>query len=171
MKNNFFYSCILLLFFSCGEEEKKPTPPTWNQNKSVELNQNLSEQEDLDIQVFLANIDSSRIVESGSGLRYITIKAGAERLIQDREIAAVRYTVKLLDGKKCYETEKGRLDEFKVNHSDAESGILEGIKQMHLGEKARLVFPSHLAHGLLGDQDKIPPLSPLVVDVELVEIK
>lgn len=162
---------VSFLIFSCGEEEKPKKAPNWDQNKSTELHQNLSEQEDIDIQLFLANVDKSKIVESGSGLRFITVKPGTGRAILDQETAAVRYSIKLLDGKKCYETEKGRLDEFKVNHSDIESGILEGIRNMHLGEKARLVFPSHLAHGLIGDMDKIPPLSPLVVDIELVEIK
>jgi FKBP-type peptidyl-prolyl cis-trans isomerase len=170
MNNKLVYLFVVCFLFAC-QEDKKPLPPEWNQKKSVELNQNLSEQEDIDIQLFLANIDTTRVIESGSGLRFISVRSSKERAIKDQEIAAVRYSVKLLDGTKCYETEKGRLDEFKVNHSDIESGILEGIKQMHLGEKARFVFPSHLAHGLLGDQDKIPPLSPLVVDVELVEIK
>jgi FKBP-type peptidyl-prolyl cis-trans isomerase len=43
---------------------------------------------------------------------------------------------------------------------------------MRVGEKARLVMPSHLAHGLLGDMDnKIPPLSPLIIDIELIAIE
>lgn len=166
-----FYVFISFLLSACGEDEKPKKAPNWNQQKSTELHQNLSEQEDIDIQLFLANVEPSRIKESGSGLRFISVKPGSERAILDQETAGVRYSVKLLDGKKCYETEKGRLDIFKVNHSDIESGILEGIRNMHLGEKARLVFPSHLAHGLIGDMDKIPPLSPLVVDIELVEIK
>ncbi|MFN5985025.1 MAG: FKBP-type peptidyl-prolyl cis-trans isomerase [Fluviicola sp.] len=170
-KNLLILLSISFFVFSCGEEEKPKTIPNWNQEKSTELHQNLSEQEDIDIQLYLANVEPSRIVESGSGLRYISVKPGSGRAILDQETAGVRYSVKLLDGKKCYETEKGRLDIFKVNHSDIESGILEGIRNMHIGEKARLVFPSHLAHGLLGDMDKIPPLSPLVVDIELVEIK
>jgi FKBP-type peptidyl-prolyl cis-trans isomerase len=31
-----------------------------------------------------------------------------------------------------------------------------------------LIVPTHLAHGLVGDFDKIPPLTTLVVNVELV---
>jgi FKBP-type peptidyl-prolyl cis-trans isomerase len=52
-----------------------------------------------------------------------------------------------------------------------ESGIHEGIKLMRVGEKSKLVFPSHLAHGLVGDLKDIPPLSPLVVDIELIELQ
>jgi len=32
-------------------------------------------------------------------------------------------------------------------------------------------LPSHLAHGLLGDLDKIPPQSILLIDVQLNNVK
>jgi FKBP-type peptidyl-prolyl cis-trans isomerase len=42
---------------------------------------------------------------------------------------------------------------------------------MKKGVHAKLILPSHLAHGLLGDRDKIPPQSILYIDLELVELK
>jgi FKBP-type peptidyl-prolyl cis-trans isomerase len=39
------------------------------------------------------------------------------------------------------------------------------------GGKAKFILPSHLAYGLTGDQDKIPPQSPVVYDIELIEIE
>ena len=41
---------------------------------------------------------------------------------------------------------------------------------MREGDKAKLIVPSHLAHGLVGDFDKIPPLTPIVVDIQLYKI-
>ena len=42
-------------------------------------------------------------------------------------------------------------------------------KLMAEGDRFMVIIPSHLAHGLVGDQDKIPPLSTLLVDVTLAE--
>jgi FKBP-type peptidyl-prolyl cis-trans isomerase len=53
---------------------------------------------------------------------------------------------------------------------NVESGLHEGITYMRKGEKAKIILSSNLAYGLVGDMDKIPPQSPLVYDVELVDI-
>jgi FKBP-type peptidyl-prolyl cis-trans isomerase len=39
---------------------------------------------------------------------------------------------------------------------------------MKVGDKAKLIIPSHLGHGITGNMDKIPPLSTLIVDIELI---
>jgi FKBP-type peptidyl-prolyl cis-trans isomerase FkpA len=54
---------------------------------------------------------------------------------------------------------------------NVESGLHEGILYMNEGSKALLVIPSHLAHGLVGDMNKIPPKSTIVYDIELLELK
>jgi FKBP-type peptidyl-prolyl cis-trans isomerase len=41
---------------------------------------------------------------------------------------------------------------------------------MKEGEKAIFIIPSHLAFGLLGDENKIPKRATLVYDVELVQV-
>ena len=41
---------------------------------------------------------------------------------------------------------------------------------MHVGDKMRFILPSHLAHGLTGDQTKIPPFSSVMYEIELLEI-
>jgi FKBP-type peptidyl-prolyl cis-trans isomerase len=42
---------------------------------------------------------------------------------------------------------------------------------MREGECAKLILPNHLAHGLVGDLEQIPPLAILLVDVELIELQ
>jgi FKBP-type peptidyl-prolyl cis-trans isomerase len=42
---------------------------------------------------------------------------------------------------------------------------------MHVGDKAKFILPSHLAHGIMGDNDKIPPLTPVVYNIELLSIQ
>lgn len=145
--------------------------PEWNNEKSAELNEDLSIEEDLDIQLFLAQHEAWKVTETGTGLRYIVLKASEGEMPKPGQDAKVKYKIALLDGKVCYETGKDELDVFKVDNSEIESGIHEGIKLMRVGEKSKLIFPSHLAHGLIGDLNNIPPLSPLVVDIELIEVE
>jgi len=51
-----------------------------------------------------------------------------------------------------------------------ETGVQEGLKKMREGDKVKMIIPSHLAHGLTGDMNKIKPLTPIVVDLHLIEI-
>jgi FKBP-type peptidyl-prolyl cis-trans isomerase len=41
---------------------------------------------------------------------------------------------------------------------------------MKEGERAVFILPSNLAHGLLGDFETIPPMSPIVVNLELIKV-
>jgi FKBP-type peptidyl-prolyl cis-trans isomerase len=42
---------------------------------------------------------------------------------------------------------------------------------MRKGEKALFILPPHLAHGLIGDMNKIPPLTTVVYDIELIGLE
>ena len=47
----------------------------------------------------------------------------------------------------------------------------EGIMLLNVGDKARLVIPSHLGYGSRGAGGVIPPNATLIFDVELVDVK
>jgi FKBP-type peptidyl-prolyl cis-trans isomerase len=51
-----------------------------------------------------------------------------------------------------------------------ESGLEEGILLLQEGDKARFIMPPHLAHGLIGDRDKIPARATIIYDLELVSL-
>lgn len=167
----FFHFVIIALLVACTPEKQEKVIPEWNTKKSTELNKELAMEEDLAIRMFLAQHEQWKVIETGTGLRYIALKAGKGDLAKAGQYAKVHYKIALLDGTVCYETKADELDVFRIDNSEMESGIHEGIKKMKCGEKSKLVFPSHLAHGLIGDNQKIPPLSPLVVDIELIEIE
>ena len=57
-----------------------------------------------------------------------------------------------------------------IEKTDIESGLHEALKYMCTNDKALFILPSHLAHGLIGDQDKIPPLQSLIYDIHLIKI-
>lgn len=169
-----YWSLLLVssLFIACTDQEESKKDPNWDMKKSTTLNKELAEEQEIDIDLYFAQHENWKVDTTGSGLRIVWFKKSDTGVqpAPDQE-AKVHYKVSLLDGTKIYETATDELDVFRVDNAEMESGIHEGIKLMHVGDKAKLVFPSHLAYGLIGDMDKIPPLAPLVVDIELIEVE
>jgi len=64
-----------------------------------------------------------------------------------------------LNGKFCYSSDSTGLKKFKVGQGGVESGLEEMLLMMHKGDTAEMLMPPHLAHGLMGDQKKIPTLA------------
>ncbi len=169
IKKEFLF--CLLIFCSCTEEEQQPKPIEWNMKKSTEMNKELAVEESINIDLYFAQHENWEVKQTGTGLRYVILKKTEGVIPQAGMDAKTQYKISLLDGTEVYKTAPDEVDIFRVDKSDMESGIHEGIKLMRVGEKAKLVFPSHLAHGLVGDLQKIPPLSPLVVDIELIGLE
>lgn len=162
---------LIALLFSCGEPEpEKKKPVEWDTEKSTRMNKAFAQDEDLEIQVYIAQHENWKDETTGSGLHYIRLKESEGPLAKSGQQAKVHYRVTLLDGTRIYETGKDEYDLFLIDKSEIETGIQEGIKKMRVGEKAKLIIPSHLAHGLIGDMDKVPPLTTLVVDIDLIAL-
>jgi len=85
--------------------------------------------------------------------------------------AKVKFTVSLLNGTICYSSDSSGTESFLIDHDQVESGLHEGIKLMHEGDRAKFILPSHLAHGLIGDRARIPARAPIVYDIELIQLK
>jgi len=77
----------------------------------------------------------------------------------------------LMDGTVCDKTEADEYVELMVDNSDIESGVQEAVKLLSIGDHAKLIIPSHIGHGLVGDLDKIPPLTTLIIDIHLIGVK
>ena len=164
---------VLVLIGSAGCKSKEPEEVkiNWTSEKSSSLNKELAVEEDLNIKMYIAQRPSWKVVETGTGLRFYKYVEGNGPVAKPGMIARVKFKISLLDGTLCYETTGTETERFKIDKSDIESGIQEGIKLMREGDKAKLIIPSHLGHGLAGDFDKIPPLSAIVVDLELVALR
>ena len=61
-------------------------------------------------------------------------------------------------------------DRFLVEMDDVESGLHEAIQLMSPGDSAVVLIPSYRAHGLIGDQDRIPMRSSLVYHIGLLKL-
>ena len=159
---------ILFVFASCSDMEEEKPELNWNKDKSVAMNKKIAMEEQLQINLYLARHPSWKMQKTGSGLNYYIYQKGTGEKATGGMVAKVALKINLVDETLCYETEPGDFDEFQIDQSTVETGIQEGIKKMQVGDKAKLIIPSHLAHGLVGDLDKIPPLAILVVDIHLI---
>jgi FKBP-type peptidyl-prolyl cis-trans isomerase len=160
---------LFFLSFSCIPKTEKKVD--WNKNKSTAFGKEIANEENMSIELFIDQHEKLNFVSTGSGLRYAFIKKGEGIQAGTGMKAEVRFKIELLDGTLCYQSELDKNDYVKIDKEDIESGVQEGLKLMHEGDKCKFIIPSHLAHGLLGDMDKIPPLSVIVVDIELIALK
>jgi FKBP-type peptidyl-prolyl cis-trans isomerase len=161
----------LFLFHSCKNEEEKVDEVVWTTEKSTEMNKNFALEEELDIKMYLENRKTWKTIKTGTGLRYYIYENGTGEKAVSGKNAEVTFSISLLDGRLCYKTDSLETEIFEIDKSEIETGVQEGIKKMRVGDKAKLIIPSHLGHGLVGDMDKIPPLSVLVIDIHLISLK
>jgi FKBP-type peptidyl-prolyl cis-trans isomerase len=163
---------IIILAASCkneGKEQKTGQPANGNSKSMIDIHKSLlkKDRERIINYVHRRNWDMK---ETKSGLWYQIYEQGAGEKTEEGKKATVTYTVSLLDGTICYKTSPQSPKTFIVGQGGVESGLEEGIKMLHEGDKARFIMPPHLAHGLLGDENKIPPRSVIVYDLHLIDV-
>ena len=113
---------------------------------------------------------TSDFKETSSGLRYkIKEENPSGDLPEAGQKVKVHYTGKLLNGKEFDSSKGGGPIEIPIGKGRVIPGWDEGIMLLHEGEKATLAIPAGLAYGQRGS-GPIPPNSPLIFEVELVEI-
>ncbi|MBI1836767.1 MAG: FKBP-type peptidyl-prolyl cis-trans isomerase [Flavobacteriia bacterium] len=172
MIKKFAFSLMIIFSISCtSKENEKPVEVKWSADKSSKFGKELTLDEEIDIQLYLAQHKELKMTKTGTGLQFEIYKKGDGDSAKTGRLALITYKISLLDGTLCYQTEKNELDKFIIDHSDVETGIQEGIKKLRVGDKVKLMIPSHLAHGLVGDMNKIPPLNPIIVDLELIKLR
>jgi len=168
MKKLSFFLFLILL--SCSSNEETVKEIDWSKEKSMELNKTIAEEEKIAIKLFLAQHSDWKLTSTGTGLQYYIYETNDGQPIKVGSVIDVKYKVTQLDGTVCYETGEDEVLEVEVDHSQVETGLQEGLKKMKVGDKAKMIIPSHLAHGITGDLNKIPPLTPLIIDIQVTEL-
>ena len=105
---------------------------------------------------------------TASGLQYIIEKEGTGAKPTETSRVKVNYTGTLIDGT-VFDSNKGKSPiEFNINQ--VIPGWQEGLKLMPVGSKFKFFIPQELAYGAFPRGGVIKPFSPLVFEVELLEI-
>lgn len=165
--------CFLLL--ACQEKPKtseKPVVTEFDQtkikNQFVEANKQLLKKESDEIDYYVkthADVYSS----TNSGIRFSVIKSSLKGdSIKMNTTVSINYTLSLLTGDVCYFSKPNEPKQLVVGNDEAESGLHRGLQFFKKGDKGKLIIPSYLAHGLLGDFKKIPPQMPIIYEIEIL---
>lgn len=105
-----------------------------------------------------------------SGVIYTEITAGTGESPEPSDVVSVHYTGMLRDGTTFDSSvERGQPAKFRLDQ--VVSCWTEGVGQMKVGGKARLVCPPDTAYGDRGAPPRIPPGATLVFEVELLGIE
>lgn len=107
--------------------------------------------------------------QTGTGLWYQVLTKGTGNKVQTGQMVTLAYRLSLLDGTLCYSSSEDGLKRFKTGQGGVETGLEEGVLLLHVGDSARLILPPHLAHGLVGDGNRIPARASLLYDIKVVD--
>ncbi len=107
-----------------------------------------------------------------SGLYILSQSEGQGNVAQWCDEVAVHYVLKNLKGEQLessYDYERPMY--FKIGSGEMIPAIEEAVMTMAPGAKVTLITPSNLAFGEVDLGETMPPYSPLLIELELVEIK
>lgn len=110
---------------------------------------------------------ASKYMETKSGLRYVITEEGRGIRPSSQSKVSVRYKGSLVDGTVFDEC----VEPATFSLSSVIQGWSEGVQLMREGSKAVFYMPANLAYGDTGVSDIIPPNSPLIFEIQLIEVK
>lgn len=119
-----------------------------------------------------------------SGLMYVITQQGSGEKPATGDTAEMNYTVRFINGKLLETSLKDVAEKAKklnpmmqykpiklaLGTRGAIAGMDEGLRLLNKGAKATFIVPSKLAYGEQGNPGGVPPYSPLVFDLELVNV-
>jgi len=164
---------LILAISSCDEDAKKPVKKKLN---AKEVSDNLALVHKRNIRIEDQQIDDYLerrgwdFIRTKSGLRYLIYKEGIGLRPEDGQNVVLEYTVNLIRGDVIYDSKKDGDKKFTVGQGDEPRGLQEAVKLMRVGARAKLILPSYLAYGLIGDENKVPPNATLFYDLYLKNI-
>lgn len=170
-----FVTQDMMLYFDCKLAEIKPKAQFEKemaemQKQYAEANAKNKEAEPELIKKYVAD-NKITAKPSATGLYYIETEKGKGVQAAKGMKCKVNYKGTLLDGR-VFDSSEGREPfEFVLGQDAVIEGWHEGIAKMKVGGKAKLLIPSSLGYGEKGAGQQIPPFSPLLFEVELIDAK
>lgn len=125
---------------------------------------------DANIEAYLKENNIFNAKVSPEGIYYVVETLGNGPSVNTGEFVSVHYTGKLLNGTIFDSSvERGEPITFKIGIGQVIQGWEKGIPLFKSGGKGTLYLPSSLAYGERGAGGIIPPNSPLIFDIEVIE--
>lgn len=176
MKLRLALIALLVTAMGCGEPEVR-----WPVSRqggsflklSAERNKRLLEREQalLDQIIEADSQHTWQTSESGSRYYYLQQVPGDGYTPRPDDLVTLTYDIRTWDNDTIYrETEIG-LVRYKVDKQELFPGLRNSVKLLQEGESAVFYFPSSLAFGYHGDQERIGPNLPVQSTLTIIEIE
>jgi FKBP-type peptidyl-prolyl cis-trans isomerase FkpA len=162
---------VLFVFSQCGEVNRDKTPQVPSDYKESLLKANQEavriENEQIDDYVRRHHLDMKT---TETGIRIMILKQGIGQKAETGRTVKLSYTLTFLTGDTVYSAAKDGPIIFEIGKGQVITGLEEAILLLKVGDRAKIIIPSHLAFGLIGDQKKILHKATLVYDMEFISM-
>lgn len=175
MKILYLTLIVLFTIVSCkSPEAREPISKASGSfiKESAERNIKLNkEQEDAFKEIMLEQ-ENTEFISSENGFWYFYItKVEGDSITADfGDILNFNYNLKDINGTVIYTEEELKTQNYAMDQQELFTGLREGLKLLKAGETATFFFPSNIAYGYYGDQNKIGTNIPLICTVTLNSI-
>jgi gliding motility-associated peptidyl-prolyl isomerase len=168
---------VALTIFIASCSEKQARQPISHSSgtfmkESIDRNKKLNEQEKLAITKIIQKDTAFLYNRSEKGFWYAYENKSTENVFPVKgDVVNFDYEITDLYGNTIYSAEELKTQTYHVDKQNIMSGLRNGIKLMHKGDKVKFIFPSQSAYGYHGDDKKIGTNQPIICLVTLNEIK
>ncbi|MCU4157940.1 FKBP-type peptidyl-prolyl cis-trans isomerase [Carboxylicivirga sp. A043] len=156
------------MLFAC--KDKQPEKKRVTKEMLLEMNKKMVGAETKVIEKYIED-KGLQMKKSETGYYYQINQPSQGDTIHMNDNVVLAYTTSLMDGTICYSSATSGLMNFTVGKAQVETGLEQFVQHIGQGAIAKLILPPYLAHGIAGDGNKIPKLSIIIMDIEVVEVQ
>lgn len=167
---------FLIVCSSCaGPEPRKPVQTKSGSffKASIERSRKLLEDEERKIQdiIGLDSLKHYAHSASGSWYHYLAVNDSTEYTPQTDDLVVFNYDILTLDNDTIYSNKEIGVVTYKVDKQELFQGLRDAVKLLKVHERATFLFPSSLAFGYHGDENKIGSNIPLKSTITILQIE
>ena len=167
---------LILVFLSCRENEARwPVEVKGGSflSQSAERNRRLLQQEEALMERLIAEDSLHTYLASDSGSRYYYLNRRPQEgyLPRPDDLVTLSYEVLSWGNDTIYSRPEIGTLRYKVDKQELFPGLRNSVKLLQAGESAVFLFPSSLAYGYHGDNDRIGQNVPLKVRLDILNIE
>lgn len=170
------FTLLLITLASCKEQQaRKPISQSSGtfMKESAERNKKLIKGEETKIDSIIKSNPKIKYFASQKGYWYHYESKNEADTLRPRkgDVAYFDYEIKDLNGNVIYSDIELKPQTYIVDKQNILMGLRHGIKLMHKTEKVTFLFPSHMAYGYHGDNNRIGTNEPIICTVTLNDFK
>lgn len=176
INKSFTVLVLLVTLVSCKQQQARmPVSRSSGEflKESAERNKKLVKGEEGQIQTIINSNPNVKYIASSKGYWYRYENKNTTDSISPKkgDVAFFDYEIKDLKGNIIYSKLELKPQTYLVDKQDILMGLRDGIKLMHKNETVTFLFPSHMAFGYHGDDNRIGTNEPVMCTVTLTDFK